>query len=55
MRQTYPIYVRPLSDEERSVLRERLRSADAFVLRRAQIVLASAAGEHARSSLPAAA
>jgi Winged helix-turn helix len=37
-----PISVRPLSDDERAALREGLRSADAFVLRRCQILLASA-------------
>jgi len=52
MRHTHPIYVRPLSDEERAVLRASLRSADAFVLRRAQIVLASAAGEQAPQIAP---
>lgn len=54
MRHTHPIYVRPLSEseEERAVLRDSLRSSDAFVLRRAQIVLASAAGEHATQIAP---
>ncbi len=42
-----PIFVRPLSDEERSALEKGLRSADAFVLRRCQILLASARGERA--------
>ena len=42
-----PIFVRPLSDEERSTLEKGLRSADAFVLRRCQILLASARGERA--------
>jgi hypothetical protein len=37
-----PIYVRALTDEERAALRAGLRSADAFVLRRCQILLASA-------------
>jgi hypothetical protein len=37
-----PIYVRPLTDDERAALCEGLRSADAFVLRRCQILLASA-------------
>ena len=36
------IYVRPLTDEERQALEAGLRSADAFVLRRCQILLASA-------------
>ena len=52
MKHTHPIYVRPLTDEERTALHESLRSADAFVLRRAQIVLASAAGEHAPRIAP---
>jgi transposase len=42
-----PIFVRPLTDEERAVLEKGLRSADAFVLRRCQILLASARGERA--------
>jgi Winged helix-turn helix len=37
-----PIYVRSLSDEECRALRDGLRSSDAFVLRRCQILLASA-------------
>ena len=41
-----PLLVRPLSDEERQVLTAGLRSADAFRLRRCQILLASARGEH---------
>ena len=36
------IYVRPLSDAERQDLEAGLRSADAFVMRRCQILLASA-------------
>jgi transposase len=36
-----PIYVRPLADEERTRLEAGLRSADAFVLRRCQVLLAS--------------
>src|SRR5262245_47601008 len=36
-----PIFVRPLTDEERAALDAGLRSADAFVLRRCQILLAS--------------
>ena len=40
-----PIYVRPLTDAERAWLEEGLRSADAFVLRRCQILLASARHE----------
>ncbi len=45
MSRTRPLFVRPLTDAERQVLRDNLRTSDAFVLRRAQIVLASAAGE----------
>jgi hypothetical protein len=35
-----PIFVRPLSDAEREALKTGLRSQDAFVLRRCQILLA---------------
>jgi transposase len=42
-----PIFVRPLPDDERQALEEGLRSSDAFVLRRCQILLASNRGEHA--------
>ena len=42
-----PIVVRPLTDAERAQLTGGLRSSDAFVLRRCQIVLASARGEWA--------
>jgi transposase len=42
-----PIFVRPLSEEERQALEKGLHSPDAFVLRRCQIVLASARGERA--------
>ena len=42
-----PIYVRPLTDAERESLEEGLRSSDAFVLRRCQILLASSRGERA--------
>src|SRR5262245_23099573 len=42
-----PIFVRPLSEVERTALEKGLRSADAFVLRRCQILLASARGERA--------
>ena len=38
-----PSYVRALTDAERAALRDGLRSTDAFVLRRCQILLASAA------------
>jgi transposase len=40
-----PIFVRPLSDDEREALQTALRSKDAFALRRAQILLASSRGE----------
>ena len=39
--------IRTLTDDERKALEAGLRSADAFVLRRCQILLASARGEHA--------
>jgi transposase len=39
------LFVRPPTDAERQALEAALRSPDAFVLRRAQIVLASAQGE----------
>ena len=42
-----PIFVRPLTDAERQALTAGLRSSDALVLRRCQIVLASARGERA--------
>lgn len=42
-----PVFVRPLTDEERQRLAAGLRSSDAFVLRRCQIILASARGEWA--------
>jgi transposase len=44
--------VRPLTDTERQVLQDSLRAPDAFVLRRAQIVLASAAGERSGQIAP---
>jgi|SRR5436305_7441576 transposase len=37
-----PLYVRPLTDDEREALKAALRSPDAFTLRRSQILLASA-------------
>ena len=40
-------FVRPLTDAERARVEVGLRSSDAFVLRRCQIVLASARGERA--------
>lgn len=42
-----PIYVRPLSDAERETLKAGLRSPDAFVMRRCQILLASDRGQNA--------
>jgi transposase len=42
-----PIFVRPLSDAERKTLKAGLRSSDAFILRRCQILLASADGMNA--------
>jgi transposase len=41
------VYVRPLEDAERTQLVAGLRSSDAFVHRRSQILLASARGEQA--------
>jgi transposase len=40
-----PIFVRTLSTEERKALQAGLRSSDAFVLRRCQILLSSVRGE----------
>jgi transposase len=37
-----PLYVRPLTDAERDTLKAKLRSSEAFTLRRSQILLASA-------------
>lgn len=42
-----PIFIRPLTDEEQKPIQAGLRSSSAFVLRRCQILLASARGEHA--------
>jgi transposase len=42
-----PIFVRPLTDAERTQLEAGLRSADAFVLRRCEIILASTRGQRA--------
>ena len=42
-----PIFARPMTDDEREQLEAGLRSSDAFVLRRCQILLASARGERA--------
>lgn len=44
-----PIFVRPLTEDERKRLETGLRSSDAFVLRRSQILLASARLEHVPS------
>jgi transposase len=52
MQTTKPLFVRPLTDAERETLEDSLRSTDAFVLRRAQIVLASAAGERSGQIAP---
>jgi transposase len=41
----HPIFVRPVTAAERQALEDGLRSPDAFVLRRSQIVLASVRGE----------
>jgi len=43
-----PIYVRPVTDEERTQLEDERRGSDAFRGRRAQIVLASARGLSAK-------
>src|ERR671938_899308 len=43
-----PIFVRELSDPERARLQASLRAPSAFTLRRAQILLASAAGHRPR-------
>src|SRR6476469_8695408 len=42
-----PVFVRALSADERQALGDGLHSPDAFVLRRSQILLASARGEWA--------
>lgn len=42
-----PRFVRPPTEDERKALATGLRSADAFTLRRSQIILASARGERA--------
>ena len=43
-----PLYVRSLTADELQTLQEGLRSSEAFVLRRCQILLASARGQTAR-------
>jgi transposase len=52
MKTTKPLFVRPLTDAERQTMEDSVRSPDAFVLRRAQIVLASAAGERSGQIAP---
>lgn len=52
MRTTKPLFVRPLTDAERQALEESVRSPDAFIVRRAQIVRASAAGERSGQIAP---
>jgi hypothetical protein len=47
-----PIYVRPLTDAVRESLKAGLRSTDAFMLRRCQILLASDRGENAYPDSP---
>jgi transposase len=46
-RMKHPVYVRPVTDVERAQLVAGLRSSDAFVHRRSQILLASTRGEQA--------
>jgi hypothetical protein len=41
-----PLFVRPLTDAERDAVESGLRSSNAFTLRRSQILVASARGEH---------
>ena len=43
-----PIFIRPLTEDEQQALHEGLRSSNAFVLRRCQLLLASARGQTAR-------
>jgi transposase len=52
MRTTKPLFVRPVTDAERAALEESVRSPDAVVVRRAQIVRASAAGERSGQIAP---
>src|SRR5579863_9787122 len=42
-----PIFIRPLTEDEHSQIQKGLRSSDAFVLRRCQILLGSSRGERA--------
>ena len=46
-RMRHPIYVRTMTTEERTAVEAGLRSSDTFTLRRCQILLASADGQHA--------
>src|SRR5262249_33488030 len=43
-----PIYIRPLTEGAQQTLQEGVRSPNAFILRRCQILLASARGQTAR-------
>jgi len=43
-----PIHVRPFTNTEQHALQKGLQSSDTFVLRRCQMLLASARGQHAR-------
>src|SRR5256885_1987198 len=43
MKTTKPLFVRPVTESERQTLEDSLRAPDAFVLRRAQIILATLA------------
>jgi transposase len=43
-----PLYIRPLTEDEQQTLQVGLRSSNAFLLRRCQILLASARGQTAR-------
>jgi hypothetical protein len=52
MTTTKPLFVRPLTESERQTLEDSWRAPDAFVLRRAQIILASAAGERSGQIAP---
>jgi transposase len=47
-----PLFVRPPTDAERQALEDGLRSSDAFVLRRAQIILSSAQGDQVGAIAP---
>lgn len=42
-----PLFVRPLTDEERNALKQALGTTQSFTLRRAQILLQSNKGQHA--------